>query len=158
MVWPLAYSFCLCLSWPCLVHSFELGRVAYVYFLFLLDVTLSHNSCEATIDPTTMTFPAEMLVDYVRVYQREGQTNIGCNPPGYPTTDYISNHPEAYNSLSCSHRGISFMLAYSLFSCRSAVVVLDIWTRWRELYAPEELAGTFHKFCSLTFLICGLNE
>jgi beta-glucan synthesis-associated protein KRE6 len=45
-----------------------------------------------------MEFPAEMLVDYVRVYQRKEQTNIGCDPPGYPTADYINRHPDTYNS------------------------------------------------------------
>lgn len=45
-----------------------------------------------------MVFPAEMLVDYVRVYQRDGETNIGCNPPDYPTADYINNHFDAYAS------------------------------------------------------------
>lgn len=50
------------------------------------------------IDTSTMVFPATMLVDYVRVYQRKGQTNIGCNPPRYPTTDYINNHMEAYTN------------------------------------------------------------
>jgi len=51
-----------------------------------------------TIDLTTMTFPAEMLIDYVRVYQREGSVNIGCNPQDHPTEDYISNHYEAYTN------------------------------------------------------------
>ena len=45
-----------------------------------------------------MVFPSEMRVDYVRVYQRTGQQNIGCDPPRFPTADYINNHPEAYNS------------------------------------------------------------
>jgi hypothetical protein len=49
-----------------------------------------------TIDPTTMLFLAEMLVDYV--HQWQGPTNIGRNPKAYPTADYISNHPEAYQS------------------------------------------------------------
>ena len=31
-----------------------------------------------------------MLVDYVRVYQRNGETNIGCDPKDYPTADYIA--------------------------------------------------------------------
>jgi len=51
-----------------------------------------------TIDLTTMQFPAVMLIDYVRVYQRKGQTNIGCNPQNYPTTDYINNHLDAYTN------------------------------------------------------------
>jgi beta-glucan synthesis-associated protein KRE6 len=53
-----------------------------------------------TIDLTTMVFPAEMLVDYVRVYQRKGSPNVGCSPTAYPTADYINNHREAYQSVS----------------------------------------------------------
>ncbi|KAJ7368679.1 beta-glucan synthesis-associated [Mycena albidolilacea] len=60
----------------------------------VLNLGISHNW--QTIDLTTMVFPAEMLVDYVRVYQRDGETNIGCNPPDYPTADYINNHFDAY--------------------------------------------------------------
>lgn len=52
-----------------------------------------------TIDLTTMVFPAVMKVDYVRVYQRKGQTNVGCDPPDYPTATYINNHMEAYTSM-----------------------------------------------------------
>ncbi len=44
-----------------------------------------------------MTFPTEMLVDYVRVYQRKDSVNIGCDPKDYPTMDYISRHAEAFN-------------------------------------------------------------
>lgn len=46
-----------------------------------------------------MMFPAEMLVDYVRVYQREGSVNVGCDPTAYPTVDYINNHPQAYQGM-----------------------------------------------------------
>jgi hypothetical protein len=45
-----------------------------------------------------MQFPAEMLIDYVRVYQRKGSVNIGCDPPDYPTLDYINRHQDAYTS------------------------------------------------------------
>ena len=45
---------------------------------------------------STQTFPAEMRVDYVRVYQRRGETNIGCNPENYPTADYINRHMDVY--------------------------------------------------------------
>ncbi|KAF8810897.1 beta-glucan synthesis-associated, partial [Phlegmacium glaucopus] len=50
------------------------------------------------IDLSTMIFPAEFKIDYVRVYQRKGQTNTGCNPKNYPTADYITNHLEAYTN------------------------------------------------------------
>lgn len=49
-----------------------------------------------TIDTSTMIFPAEMLVDYIRVYQRRGQTNIGCSPADFPTDDYINRHMDSY--------------------------------------------------------------
>ena len=59
-----------------------------------------------TIDLTTMIFPAELRFDYVRVYQRKGNTNIGCDPAGYPTMEYINNHIDAYTS-GCSHFSLS---------------------------------------------------
>ncbi|KAF8339440.1 beta-glucan synthesis-associated protein-domain-containing protein [Amanita rubescens] len=48
-----------------------------------------------TTDLTTTIFPAELSFDYVRVYQRKGSTNVGCNPAGYPTMKYIDNHIDA---------------------------------------------------------------
>ncbi|KAJ7752819.1 beta-glucan synthesis-associated [Mycena maculata] len=60
----------------------------------ILNLGISHNW--QTINLDSMVFPAEMLVDYVRVYQRDGETNIGCDPSDYPTTDYINNHYSAY--------------------------------------------------------------
>ncbi|KAG6860572.1 hypothetical protein C0995_009717 [Termitomyces sp. Mi166 len=50
------------------------------------------------IDLTTLLFPAEMLIDYVRVYQRKGATNVGCSPKDFPTEDYISRHMDAYSN------------------------------------------------------------
>ncbi|KAI6097787.1 beta-glucan synthesis-associated [Pisolithus sp. B1] len=49
-----------------------------------------------TIDTSTLSFPAEMRVDYVRVYQRQGETNIGCSPPDFPTDSYIKRHLDSY--------------------------------------------------------------
>ncbi|KAK7054157.1 beta-glucan synthesis-associated protein-domain-containing protein [Favolaschia claudopus] len=62
----------------------------------VLNLGISRNW--QTIEPSTMVFPAEMLIDYVRVYQRDGETNVGCNPPDYPTEDYINNHFVAYDN------------------------------------------------------------
>ena len=42
--------------------------------------------------------PATMRFDHVRVYQDEDNPLVTCDPPGYPTTDYIAAHPEAYNN------------------------------------------------------------
>ena len=72
-----------------------------------------------------MTFPAEMLIDYVRVYQRKGYENIGCDPQDYPTMDYINRHPVAYNSLSCFLPGIILSL---LIASLHADPQLQYWT------------------------------
>jgi hypothetical protein len=45
-----------------------------------------------------MQFPAVMLVDYVRVYQRKESINVGCDPPNYPTAEYINRHNDDYTS------------------------------------------------------------
>ncbi|KAJ3867728.1 glycoside hydrolase family 16 protein [Lentinula novae-zelandiae] len=45
-----------------------------------------------------MQFPAQMLVDYVRVYQRAGLKGMfTCDPSTRPTADYINNHITAYS-------------------------------------------------------------
>ena len=45
-----------------------------------------------------MKFPTEMLIDYVRIYQRKGFENVGCSPDDYPTREYINKHLDAYTS------------------------------------------------------------
>ncbi|KDQ20783.1 glycoside hydrolase family 16 protein [Botryobasidium botryosum FD-172 SS1] len=50
------------------------------------------------IDYGHLAWPAKMYVDYIRVYQRDGATNIGCEPPDYPTQDYIQKHLNAYSN------------------------------------------------------------
>jgi len=55
-----------------------------------------------------MMFPAELKIDYVRVYQRKGQTNTGCNPKDYPTAKYIADHLPAYTSVFFSLMAIYF--------------------------------------------------
>ena len=39
-----------------------------------------------------LVFPTWMLVDYIRVYQPPNEINIGCDPEGYPTQDYINSY------------------------------------------------------------------
>jgi len=52
------------------------------------------------VDSFDFQFPAEFKVDYVRVWQRKGLSNDyrSCDPPQYPTADYISRHPAAYTN------------------------------------------------------------
>ncbi|KAG9083270.1 hypothetical protein FRC07_013960, partial [Ceratobasidium sp. 392] len=42
------------------------------------------------IDWKHLKFPTWMLVDWIRVYQPKDQHNIGCDPPDFPTADYIN--------------------------------------------------------------------
>ncbi|PVG00271.1 putative KRE6-glucan synthase subunit [Serendipita vermifera] len=49
-------------------------------------------------DFSKLKFPAEMWVDYVRVYQREGNEDYSCSPDHHPTEDYINSHIEAYTN------------------------------------------------------------
>ena len=46
----------------------------------------------ATVEEALLPFPSTMLIDYVRVYQKKGQKNIGCDPPDFPTADYINTY------------------------------------------------------------------
>lgn len=41
-------------------------------------------------------FPAKMRFDYIRIYQEEASESMTCDPPGYPTTTYIKDHPAPY--------------------------------------------------------------
>lgn len=63
----------------------------------LLNLGMSANFGE--IDLHKLTFPAKMLVDWVRVYQPVGEPiNTSCSPPKYPTAKYIQDHQAAYTN------------------------------------------------------------
>jgi hypothetical protein len=48
------------------------------------------------VDFANLPFPAEYLIDYVRVYQRPGIGVMGCDPADHPTAQYIADHANAY--------------------------------------------------------------
>ena len=48
------------------------------------------------VDFANLPFPAEYLIDYVRVYQRPGIGAMGCDPADHPTAQYIADHANAY--------------------------------------------------------------
>ncbi|KAG8701814.1 hypothetical protein FRC11_011880, partial [Ceratobasidium sp. 423] len=62
----------------------------------LANLGMSYNF--GPIDFEHLVFPAYMLVDYIRVYQPANQRNIGCDPPDFPTSDYINTYIEAYTN------------------------------------------------------------
>ncbi|KAK9710768.1 hypothetical protein K7432_008243 [Basidiobolus ranarum] len=49
-------------------------------------------------DVDKLTFPSTMWIDYVRVYQLPDKINTSCDPPDFPTAQYIKDHPKAYNT------------------------------------------------------------
>lgn len=50
------------------------------------------------VDFDNLVFPVDMRIDWIRVYQPKGQTNVGCDPPDYPTQEYINAYIEAYTN------------------------------------------------------------
>lgn len=70
----------------------------------ILNLGISNSWSEVLIGD--LKFPTIMHIDYVRIYQKPGETSLTCDPPGYPTTEYIKKHPVAYNNpnLTVSYR------------------------------------------------------
>ena len=44
----------------------------------------------STVDLGHLQFPAEYLLDYIRVYQPANALNLGCSPRDYPTQQYLA--------------------------------------------------------------------
>ncbi|UZJ56737.1 hypothetical protein CBS101457_006057 [Exobasidium rhododendri] len=65
-----------------------------MYIIFNLGI--SQNFATPNWDALAEYWPAIMSIDYVRVYQRADSYNVGCDPPDFPTADFISRHSEAY--------------------------------------------------------------
>lgn len=61
----------------------------------ILNLGISHGF--QNIDWDNIEFPAHMAFDYVRVYQKRGEPQrISCDPPDFPTSDYIHNNLDLY--------------------------------------------------------------
>ncbi|CAD6582269.1 MAG: hypothetical protein CYPHOPRED_001879, partial [Cyphobasidiales sp. Tagirdzhanova-0007] len=59
-------------------------------------INLGMSSKFQALQFNALKFPATMYIDYVRVWQPQGQTDISCDPPEYPTQDYINTYMEYY--------------------------------------------------------------
>ncbi|EPS45326.1 hypothetical protein H072_681 [Dactylellina haptotyla CBS 200.50] len=64
----------------------------------VLNLGLSHSWAYIDFPAINEALPTTMYIDYVRIYQPEGEEMITCDPPGYPTTDYIQKHLNAYTN------------------------------------------------------------
>ena len=61
----------------------------------IINLGMAGNFADIDFKGLARLFPGIMRVDYVRIYQGESD-EMGCDPTGYPTTQYIADHPEPY--------------------------------------------------------------
>ena len=81
-----------------------------------------------------------MRVDYIRVYQDVRHVNIGCNPEGYPTSDYINK------SVKLPYYT---MIKTTNLLCRHIQAYTDPnLTSWREDYGRPFPKNSFIESCS----------
>lgn len=83
----------------------QIGQREIPYEPMYIMANLGFSKNFALISPD-LTFPATMLIDYIRVYQPPGAKNIGCDPPDAPTLDYINTYSEAYTNPNLTTWGI----------------------------------------------------
>lgn len=64
---------------------------------------MSNSFAQINMTGLATLMPATMRFDYIRIYQPDDEVLITCDPPGYPTTGYIAQHPEPYNNPNITH-------------------------------------------------------
>lgn len=64
----------------------------------IINLGMSPGFQEVDFTAGGVAFPAQMKVDYVRVYQQKGAEKMSCDPPDHPTSDYINKHIDVYNN------------------------------------------------------------
>jgi hypothetical protein len=69
---------------------------ALAFQYIIANLGMSPNFGE--IDFNNLEFPTHMLIDWIRVYQHPDRINIGCDPPNFPTSNYIERYIEAYTN------------------------------------------------------------
>ena len=76
----------------------------------------------ADVDLTKLTFPTTMSIDYIRVYQPKDAVNIGCDPPDFPTAQYIETY------------GCSFLFVYLYITQRRLHLI-----RYKNVYTNPNI-------------------
>lgn len=95
------------------------------------------------IDFEHLTFPTHLRVDYIRVYQDIRHINIGCDPEGYPTLDYIN---ESVKLQYYKMKILTFPLPSCL--CRHIQAYTDPnLTSWRGDYGRPFPKNSFIESC-----------
>jgi beta-glucanase (GH16 family) len=62
----------------------------------IMNFGMSNSFAQVFLADLAKLMPATMRFDYIRIYQDPTEKSVTCDPVGYPTTDYIKNHPEPY--------------------------------------------------------------
>jgi beta-glucanase (GH16 family) len=57
---------------------------------------MSNSFAGVNLDGILKLLPATMRIDYIRIYQDPDADFMTCDPPDYPTTDYIKAHPKPF--------------------------------------------------------------
>ncbi|KAK6459550.1 glucan synthase subunit [Scheffersomyces xylosifermentans] len=76
-------------------------RISKEPMSIVMNLGISNNW--AYIDWPSIIFPCTFRIDYVRVYQPADSINVGCDPTGYPTYDYIQSHLNIYENVNLTH-------------------------------------------------------
>ncbi|KAI8869959.1 SKN1-domain-containing protein [Ramicandelaber brevisporus] len=62
----------------------------------ILNLAISRTFGAVETELIDAELPAAMYVDYIRVYQHPDRIKTSCDPPDYPTKEYIERHAKAY--------------------------------------------------------------
>lgn len=55
-------------------------------------INLGMSTNFGDVDLEHLMFPTTMRVDWIRFYQPQDAINIGCDPKGFPTQEYINKY------------------------------------------------------------------
>lgn len=69
----------------------------------IMNFGMSSGFAELNLTGLAPLMPAVMRFDYVRIYQASDSTSVTCDPDGYPTSDYIKKHMDAYTNPNKTH-------------------------------------------------------
>jgi hypothetical protein len=98
------------------------------------------------IDFEHLTFPNHMRIDYIRVYQDTRHINIGCDPEGYPTLDYINKSVKTYHTINDNTDRDLLSPPFCLCSHIQAYTNPNL-TSWRGDYGRPFPKNSFIKSC-----------
>jgi beta-glucan synthesis-associated protein KRE6 len=90
----------------------------------IMNFGLSNSFATLFLANLAQLLPATMRIDYVRIYQDPKNVMVTCDPPGYPTTEYIEKHPRSY-----SNPNLTTWYVASKLSFKSYFLILGIGLR-----------------------------